>query len=288
MKKFLYIQLFFVLTSLFSCSENNINNNQITHSTEDSIKLSLMGVFLGDSSNVIYTHFPNIKEVNIDSLSILPLDTTLLKDYFTENGLSIFMQDTSFVVDYNYSEWPEETKSINPAKALFFIKNKKILKMDLIIYETLEEVETKFIQCSFQSIIDSMYVSKYGVCDSIFLSYENTLIRLPSDCSEAMYNRAVAELHSMGSSHMIDDYSRASVYTWANAQLIVQPMYKYKRIGHLEEFRNMSRIIYTDLTDLHQAQKEQAEKEEKERLIKNKKKNEEKKRADKQSKLQDF
>lgn len=252
MKKFI---LLFVLTLvLYGCENNNNSANYKGH-TSDMISLSLYGVHLGDSINVVYEKFPKAYIVNLDSISYyLPLQKEF-GELYNEMGASIIVADTIFIVDHRLKKEPyygnnggfadfKYDFSEHQAKASFFIIDGKVFQLELFVNTPRESDYGGFFPThEWGETAIQMYNQKYGECDSILYSSED------GDFSITISKNASESEHEKAKKDAGYKYDHAYIWQWKNAQIIAQYNYnKFNFIGtRYYNFFNLLRVIYTDI-----------------------------------------
>lgn len=272
---FLMAIIALMFTTITGCNNTKAHldksSNYVSH-VNDTIKLSLYNVALGDSFFTVKEKFKNLLAVPLDSLSsYLPIEDNL-KIVYEDLGISIYTTDTVFIANHEgwqhinnngfYKGFPlKNTKHYT--KLIFFIKDGRVFQSEMLITSTIIGVDdVELSQDDFIISIRNLYKEKYSNPDSIMLynrksRYAATYsIDTDSIIKEEIYNNV---------KESIDEYppsiSSSSIWSWKNANIIAewdfQP-YKHGQIWFWVTCPSI-RIIYTDLSAVEAETKKRKE-----------------------------
>lgn len=255
-----------VSTTITGCnnSKNHLDksSNYVSH-INDTIKLSLYNVALGDSLFTLKEKFKNLLAVPLDSLSsYLPIEDNH-KIIYEDLGISIYTTGTVFIanhegwqhVDNNgfHKDFPlKNTK--HPAKLIFFIKDGKVFQSEMLITSPIIGVDdVELSHDDFIISIRNLYKEKYSNPDSILLynrksRYAATYsIETDSIIQDKIYKK-------VEKSDILNEYppsiSSSSIWSWKNANIIAEWEFQPYKDGEIWFWVTCHtiRIIYTDLS----------------------------------------
>lgn len=254
------------ITSMYGCNNSKTkldkSDNYVSH-VNDTIKLSLYNVSLGDTLPILMEKFKNLKIVPLDSLSsYLPIENSN-KIIYEDLGITIYTTDTIFIA--NHEGWQHRDKNgihtdfplkntKHHAQLVFFIKDAKVFQSEMLLTSPIIGVDdVELNQQDFITSIYKQYEGKYNNPDSIMLyNRKSRHAATYSIDTDSIIRDMIYE--SVEKSDILNEYppsiSSSSIWSWKNANIIAEWDFQpYK--GRQLWFWVMCpciRIIYTDLS----------------------------------------
>lgn len=253
----IYFSLIVLVTGVFGGCSNKTN---YIHHINDSVRLSLYNVYLGDSLSVVKTKFRYLSFVPLDSLSTyVPIEDNM-KVVYKDLGVSIFTTDTIFVADHTgWQHWANNAPKEFPVKntkhraqLIFFIKDYKVIQSEIIIYSYIID-DYKGIDFSGGDFIESikyLYNKKYNNPDSILVynRYSKKSATYSID-TDSVAKVDINDYIGATDRRYGNNISFVSIWSWKNANIIAEWDFQpFKGESYWSWCScNMARIIYTDL-----------------------------------------
>ncbi len=264
-----YIRILFAILCIpiigTSCGRNNnVKKETINYTSHvnDSISLSLYGIFLGDSISVVRERFSNLIYVPLDSLSAyVPIEDNH-KVVYENLGISIYTTDTCFIAshigwqhvdeDGFHKDFPlKNTK--HHTKLIYFIKDDKVFQCEMLITSPIIDIDDVDLSTDdFITSVYNLYEQKYSNPDSIMLyNRKSRYAATYSIDTDSIIKRMIYK--DIEESDVWKEYppsiSSSSIWSWKNANIVAEWDFQpYK--GGQRWFWVMChtiRIIYTDL-----------------------------------------